>query len=57
MTLYRVMGMATDATAGVGPAEIEADTPDAAKAAFAKAEGTTLTKLQKTMVVMAEEIA
>ena len=56
MTQYRVMGMSTTATSGVGPALVEAESAQAAKESFAIGEGTTLAKMEATnLVVMAEE--
>lgn len=56
MTKYRVMGMATNAAHGVGPAIIEAESAAAAKEAFAANEGTTLAKMAKAgLVIVAEE--
>ena len=56
MTRYRVMGMSTTATSGVGPALVEAESAQAAKEVFAIGEGTTLAKMEAAgLVVMAEE--
>ena len=56
MTRYRVMGMSTSATSGVGPAYVEAESAQAAKESFAIGEGTTLAKMQAAgLVAMAEE--
>ena len=56
MTRYRVMGMSATASSGVGPAFVEAPDAEAAKAAFAVGEGTTLEKMRAAgLVVMAEE--
>ena len=58
MTSYRVMGMSTSATAGIGPAIIEAGSVDEAKDLFVTSEGTTLPKMEAAgIVVMAEEVA
>ena len=57
MTQYRVMGMATNAKHGVGPAIVEANSVEEAKEVFAEAEGITLAKMTFAgLVVMAEEI-
>ena len=56
MTQYRVMGMSTTATSGVGPALVEAESAQAAKESFAIGEGATLAKMEAAgLVVMAEE--
>ena len=57
MTQYRVMGMATNAKRGVGPAIVEANSVEEAKEVFAEGEGMTLTKMTSAgLVVMAEEV-
>ena len=42
MTKYRVMGMNSRASAGVGPTIIEAESIEEAKEKFAESEGTTI---------------
>lgn len=57
MTKYRVMGMNSRASAGVGPTIIEAESIEEAKEKFAESEGTTIETMRKGgLVVMAEEV-
>ena len=57
MTKYRVMGMNSRASAGVGPTIIEAESIEEAKEKFAESDGTTIETMRKGgLVVMAEEV-
>ena len=57
MTKYRVMGMNSRASAGVGPKIIEAESIEEAKEKFAESEGTTIEAMRKAgLVGMAEEV-
>lgn len=57
MTKYRVMGMNSRASAGVGPTIIEAESIEEAKEKFAESEGTTIETMRKGgLIVMAEEV-
>lgn len=57
MTKYRVMGMNSRASAGVGPTIIEAESIEEAKEKFAENEGTTIETMRKGgLIVMAEEV-
>ncbi len=57
MTKYRVMGMNSRASAGVGPTIIEAESTEEAKKKFAESEGTTIETMRKGgLIVMAEEV-
>ena len=56
MTRFNVVGVGKDATAGVGPAVIEADSIEDAKQKFAEREGQTLEHMQQFLTVIAEEI-
>ena len=57
MTKYRVMGMNSRASAGVGPTIIEAESIEEAKEKFAESEGTTIETMRKGgLIVTAEEV-
>ena len=57
MTKYRVMGMNSRASAGVGPRIIEAESIEEAKEKFAESEGATIETMRNGgLVVMTEEV-
>ena len=57
MTKYRVMGMNSRASAGVGPTIIEAESIEEAKEKFAESEWTTIEAMRNGgLVVIAVEV-